>query len=86
MSTATNPKPILDPSSLYFGDNGRCHCGDPRCAGMTAAYTGRGLDGEPVILLSASLLLAEADWDYQDVARLRCEGCDKGIEMEGSTA
>ncbi len=81
-----NPKPILDPSALYFGDNGRCHCGDPRCAGMTAAYTGKGLDGGPVVKLTASALLADPDWEYQDVERLRCEGCDRGIEMESAAS
>lgn len=82
-TTDTDPQPILDPSALYLGDKGRCHCGKPRCAGFVAAYMGKGLvDGKPVVRVTARMLLGHPDWTFQDVERLTCEGCDQGLEMD----
>lgn len=36
---------------LYLGDNGRCFCGEMRCAGMTAFYSGRDLSGQTLYRL-----------------------------------
>jgi len=40
------PAPVLEPDTLYFGDNGRCFCG--RHAGASALYTGRDISGQRV--------------------------------------
>ena len=41
-----DPKPVLKPDVLYFGDNGRCFCGQH--AGPSAKYTGRDISGQRV--------------------------------------
>jgi hypothetical protein len=46
----------LSPSALYLGDNGRCFCGSPRCAGATATYTGRDLSGQRVKRVNAATI------------------------------
>lgn len=49
-----DPKPVLNESNLYFGENGMSHCGSLRCAGMTAVYTGKTRDGAPVVKVKDS--------------------------------
>ena len=75
MAKPTNPKPKLNESTLYLGDNGRCFCGALRCAGMTARFTGRDLSGQRVLPLVGKTL---------DAAR--AEGLDPKSEMCGKTA
>jgi hypothetical protein len=70
----TEPKPLLSPDRLYLGDNGRCFCGNERCAGVTASYTGRDLSGQEVYPLTAQDLAAMA----RDIGHaIRCETCGK---------
>jgi hypothetical protein len=40
------PEPVLDPDTLYFGDNGRVFCG--KHAGCSAKYSGRDISGQRV--------------------------------------
>lgn len=60
------PRPALDESTLYLGDNGRAFCGRLHCAGVTAHWSGRDLSGEPVEPLTPRLAA-----DYG----IACEGC-----------
>ena len=69
--TVNQSTPVLDPTRLYIGDNGRIHCGG-RCAGMSAQYTGRAIDGHPVVLVTP-----ERAKHFEDVTGElpSCEGC-----------
>ncbi|MBI3818420.1 MAG: hypothetical protein HY286_07000 [Planctomycetes bacterium] len=60
---------VLDPDTLYLGDNGRCLCG--RCSGATAQYTGRDISGQKVEPVTESTILEFARMGF----RVRCEGC-----------
>lgn len=71
--TYAEPKPVLDPAALYFGDNGRCFCGKLHCAGMTPHFTGRDLSGQRVERITPAILRAEG------LERIRCEMC--GLEL-----
>lgn len=75
----TAPVGVLDPAMLYLGDNGRCFCGRLGCAGQTAFFTGRALDGFPVVSLSE---VARLDPAADDLARLACEGCGQKLCQE----
>jgi hypothetical protein len=66
------PTGVLDPSMLYLGDNGRCFCGTLECAGMTAFFSGRALDGFPVVAVPEAAKAEPADVDLRIFA---CEGC-----------
>ena len=74
------PTPKLNPSRLYSGDNGRIHCGALYCAGSTAHFTGRGLDGGPCVLVDAAYVAERArvfkEMGYPPRAP-RCEDCGK---------
>jgi hypothetical protein len=66
--------PRLDPARLYEGDNGHVFCGAPRCAGMSAAYTGRTIAGQTVRALTLEIVRDFA----REVGRPpRCEGCGR---------
>ena len=75
-TTTTGPDPALDPDRLYQGDNGRIFCGAPRCAGITAAMTGRTVAGQRVALVTART--AEV-WVNAVGYAPRCESCGKGF-------
>ena len=66
-------KKLLKPDALYFGDNGRCFCGD--CAGMTAFYTGRDLSGQRVMRVTPKVLAECASLDFLP----ECESCHKRV-------
>lgn len=66
------PVSALTPDALYLGDNGRCFCGELRCAGMTAYYSGRDLSGQKLMALTPEMLLSEPT-----ALGFRCEGCGK---------
>lgn len=70
METKT-PKPRLVEVALYLGDNGRCFCGKPQCAGATAYFTARDLSGQKVVRVPEALALEVG---------LRCETCNKGAK------
>lgn len=57
---------MLGEDTLYLGDNGRAFCGKPRCAGMTASYTGRDLSGQKVEAITAREAIDHG---------IKCEGC-----------
>ncbi len=59
---------------LYIGDNGRIHCGAPRCAGHTAFATGRGLGGLPVVAVDPA---AVARWTADMDEPPACEDCGR---------
>jgi hypothetical protein len=63
----------LKADGLYLGDNGRCFCGELRCAGSSAHFDGRGISGQPVLEVTTQIA-AEA---LAMGARLRCESCGK---------
>jgi hypothetical protein len=42
----TDPRPVLTPGAVYWGDGGMRICCD--CAGASALYTGRDISGQPV--------------------------------------
>ncbi len=75
MRATTIPVPVLDPDTIYLGDNGRVFCG--RHAGMSATYTGRDISGQPVVALDRATCEALGE----DTDLLRCEhpGCGKGV-------
>lgn len=62
----------LKADTLYLGDNGRCFCGELKCAGMTAHATGRDLSGQKAMAITAEMVKAEPF-----AASLTCEGCGK---------
>lgn len=52
----------LNPTKLYFGDNGRITCGSMQCAGVSAFYSGRTISGQRVDVVTDadnSMLVAE---------------------------
>lgn len=63
---------VLDDTALYLGDNGRIYCGG--CSGVTAAFTGCDLSGNPVLKVTQ----AEIDEAKRIGLALRCESCGKG--------
>jgi len=67
-----DPVPVLDPNALYWGDNGRCFCGE--CAGASAKYTGRDLSGQPVERITPEMAQSFA-LELSFVPK--CESCDK---------
>ncbi len=72
MKTATTPRPVLRDDQLYLGDNGRITCGAH--AGMSARFTGRALDGMPVVEITGATLDAMlADLGPSMAHLLRCE-------------
>ncbi len=68
----------LDASTIYLGDNGRAFCGEQRCAGMTAFYSGRDLSGQRVAALTHPDDVREALR-----AGIRCEQCGKAPQLVG---
>lgn len=62
----------LKADTLYVGDNGRCFCGDLKCAGMTAFYTGRDLSGLRLLALTPDMLMSDPT-----ALAFRCESCGK---------
>lgn len=63
---------ILRADALYFGDNGRCFCGNH--AGFTAKMTGRDLSGRKVHRVTAA-----------DIAEGQREGFTPACETCGHT-
>ena len=74
-TTTADPAPALKPSRIYFGDNGRLHCGALRCAGMSAHFTGVALDGALVTPVRQDDVDA---WLSEFGERPKCETC--GLE------
>jgi len=70
-----NMKKTLDVNRLYLGDNGRCFCGEMRCAGMTAFYSGRDLSGQRVYRLKPE----DANAPGLEAPGFRCETCGKTL-------
>ena len=69
----TAPIPVLKPDTIYTADNGMLIC--LKCAGMTAKYTGRTLDGSDVIRLSPTGETA-LEWHVEFGTPLACDaGC-----------
>lgn len=64
-----NEKGKLIADAIYLGDNGRATCGQERCAGMTAYYTGRALSGQRMLRLTA---------DQACEHGIVCEACGRG--------
>ncbi len=64
--------PVLRPDRLYFGDNGRIHCGSLRCAGMSAHFTGRTISGQRVVPVNFRDVVQRP----KDLGPMRCETCD----------
>lgn len=58
----TDPSPVLEDATLYFGDNGRCFHG--KCAGVSARFTGYDRSGKKV----QKVTRADLDW-------AACERC-----------
>jgi hypothetical protein len=75
--TTTLPKPKLREDVLYLiGD--RFACASVQCAGYTALYTGRGINGEK----SSPVTVADvAEWDGYDMGPLTCEGGHKAAVL-----
>jgi len=69
--------PVLRDDTLYLGDNGRCFCGEMRCAGMTPYFTGRDLSGQRVLRITSEM----ADRMARDGGQTwpTCEMCGKRI-------
>jgi len=67
-------KPKLHERSLYAGDNGRIFCGKINCAGQTAYYSGRDLDGT-----SALRIRAVDGWTVDT----KCETCGLTLSQTG---
>lgn len=65
---------LLDPERLYEGDNGRITCGAPRCAGTSAACTGRTIAGQRVRALTPADV---REWLEALQRGPRCEGCGR---------
>lgn len=63
---------VLDPSKLYYGDNGRVFCGRLHCAGTSAHFTRYTISGAPVIVVRAA---AASTWRREFGEPMRCEGC-----------
>jgi hypothetical protein len=79
--TTTATRPVLDPAALYMGDNGRLFCGAVRCAGASAAFTGRCLSGQPAHIMTAQDVTHLAE----DLgAPVRCEMCGMTPAVEAA--
>lgn len=72
--TTKTPGTTLVPTTLYEGDNGRIHCGEVRCAGANAAYTGRTIAGQPVRALTIDDV---REWVRVLKTHPCCEGCGR---------
>jgi hypothetical protein len=66
-------KKTLDVNRLYLGDNGRCFCGEMRCAGMTAFFSGKDISGQRLYRLRPKDDKAPG----MESAGFRCETCGK---------
>jgi hypothetical protein len=75
MNASLDPSPVLQPASLYIGDNGRLFCGKAPCAGMSALYTARDISGQAVERITRKMIL-ESGYDVDSFA---CESCAKGV-------
>jgi hypothetical protein len=62
-------KKVLQPHTLYLGDNGRCYCGEH--SGMSALYTGRDISGQKVLEVTPDVLRECGDFVPQ------CEDCGR---------
>lgn len=67
-------KSKLRERSLYSGDNGRTFCGKLFCAGTTAYYSGRDLDGT-----STMHIRSKDGWR----ADIKCETCGLTLSETG---
>jgi hypothetical protein len=68
----SNHSSKLKADTLYIGDNGRCFCGELKCAGMTAHFTGRDLSGQKVLALTSDVLMSDPS-----ALTFKCESCRK---------
>lgn len=68
------PSPKLSSSSLYFGENGRVHCGSLRCAGGSAHFSGRSIDGKKVSKITK---VDNRYWLSEFGRPASCESCSK---------
>ena len=66
---ATLTKALAD-AAVYFGDNGRAMCSEIRCAGVTAATSGRDLSGQRVVRATTDDV---TEWGTYDLGALSCE-------------
>jgi len=74
------PDPVLADDVLYIGDGGRLHCGRLRCAGISAHFSGVGIDGTTVAPFQrVEGCEGRAAWISEFGAPPTCEGC--GFEM-----
>lgn len=69
---ASEPRPSIKP--LYSGDNGRIVCGDLRCAGSTAHFSGmkRDLSGQRMRRMTLDDV---REWDTYGLGPMKCERC-----------
>lgn len=67
---------VLDPDTLYWGDNGRVTCGALRCAGSTAHATGHDLSGQRMEKVKQGEVV---DWVRALGRPPRCETCGKEV-------
>ena len=67
----TSMKKVLQPHTLYLGDNGRCYCGEH--SGTTALYTGRDISGQPVEAITPAVLAEFRAMDFEP----ECEDCGR---------
>ncbi len=75
MRREVEPEGKLRLCALYLGDNGRCFCGQLKCAGMTAWSTGYTLSGQRVHRITNKDMAALAP------AEFRCETCGYPFEV-----
>lgn len=71
------PKPKLDATTLYEGDNGRIFCGALACAGSAAHFTGRTIAGQRVRRIDARYVAA---WPVSELGPVRCASCGRTYE------
>lgn len=71
-------KSVLLPRALYYSDNGRIHCGQLKCAGMTAFYNGRTIAGHKVERITK----AYVENFVQGLGYApKCEGCGREFDV-----
>ena len=74
-------KKILDPDTIYLGDNGRAFCGEH--AGATAAVTGHDLYGTPLLAVTPEI----AEYGRRRFGwEVECETCRKPARLVHTNA
>lgn len=72
--TDSRPETKLDDTKLYETHNGRITCGSVKCAGMTAAYTGKTTEG---VTLREVTLADNYRFLYELGEPCRCTSCGR---------